>query len=110
MSSVNKELLEDLVVNTTLQLLSSDEVITKIAKSVYKVHEEANRNDAVLKSLESKRGSGNKSVTKLDCRDRTEHNYRTNEDAIKGTRNANISIRFRYRSGKEKNLRYFNHR
>ena len=31
-------------------------------------------------------------------------------NAIKGTRNANISIRFRYGSGKEKNLRYFNHR
>lgn len=97
MSSVNKELLEDLVVNTTLQLLSSDEVITKIAKSVYKVHEEANRNDAVLKSLESKRGAAIKASQNLIA-------------AIKGTRNSNISIRFRYRSGKEKNLRYFNHR
>lgn len=65
MSSVNKELLEDLVVNTTLQLLSSDEVITKIAKSVYKVHEEANRNDAVLKSLESKRGAAIKASQNL---------------------------------------------
>lgn len=53
--SVNKQWLEDTVINTTWAFLSNKEVVKQIAETLFKLHEAESKTNSNMKSLESKR-------------------------------------------------------
>ena len=55
--AVNKEKLEDTIINTTWELLCDEKIVKELANKITKRHEKATKQDELLKSLESKRTS-----------------------------------------------------
>lgn len=51
MKSVEKQWLEDLVINSTWALLADEGVVRYIAETLCKLHEEENKNNTVIKVL-----------------------------------------------------------
>ena len=54
-TSVQKDYIEDLVINSTMAFLSDDETVTIIANSVYTVLEKETKDNSSLKLLENKK-------------------------------------------------------
>ncbi len=52
---IRKQYLEDIVIDTTVKLLSSVSVISELAQKIYDVHQNETADDTALKSLEQRR-------------------------------------------------------
>ena len=65
LDSVSKEWLEDLVIETTWNLLSSNEEIDLLVNAIYKKHQQINKENEVIKSLEKKRNDALKASNNL---------------------------------------------
>jgi DNA invertase Pin-like site-specific DNA recombinase len=63
--AVNKKYLEDLVMNVTWLALSESTTVTEIAKMVIAHHEQINKRNEILKSLESKKLAAQKASSNL---------------------------------------------
>lgn len=61
-TSVQKDYIEDLVINSTMAFLSDDETVTRIANSVYTVLEKEAKDNSSLKLLENKKAQAQKSA------------------------------------------------
>ena len=64
-NAVDKQELEDLVIKTTINFLSDNAIIQKIAFELNKLHEENSKNDTNLKSLIAKRQNALKASNNL---------------------------------------------
>ena len=64
-NAVDKQELEDLVIKTTINFLSDNAIIQKIAFELNKLHEENSKNNANLKSLIAKRQNALKAFNNL---------------------------------------------
>ena len=65
LKAVDKQWLEDLVIDTIWTMLSDKELIREIAQTLCKIHEEENRKNTNVKSLENKRLSALKASNNL---------------------------------------------
>lgn len=65
LKSVEKQWLEDLVINSTWALLADEGVVRHIAETLCKLHEEENKNNTVIKSLEAQRQNALKASQNL---------------------------------------------
>ena len=64
-TSVQKDYIEDLVINSTMAFLSDDETVTRIANSVYTVLEKETKDNSSLKLLENKKAQAQKSASNI---------------------------------------------
>ena len=62
---MEKQWLEDLVINSTWALLADEGVVRYIAETLCKLHEEENKNNTVIKSLEAQRQNALKASQNL---------------------------------------------
>lgn len=65
LKSINKQWLEDIVINITWNMLSNKELVYSIAENLYRLIERENKNNAVLKSLEAQRAAAIKASNNL---------------------------------------------
>ena len=65
LSAVSKEWLEDAVFTKTYELFSNEENLNYIVNSIYKLHQENNKEDALIKSLEKKKNDAIKASNNL---------------------------------------------
>lgn len=65
LKSVDKQWLEDLVINSTWALLVDEGIVRYIAETLCKIHEETSRNNTVIKSLEAQRQNALKATQNL---------------------------------------------
>ena len=65
LKAVEKQWLEDAVIDTTWALLADKDIVRCIAESLCKLHEAENKNNTLIKSLESKRQSALKASQNL---------------------------------------------
>ena len=64
-TSVQKDYIEDLVINSTMAFLSDDETVTRIANSVYTILEKEAKDNSSLKLLENKKAQAQKSASNI---------------------------------------------
>ena len=64
-TSVQKDYLEDLVINATMSFLSNEKTIERIVNSVFTVLEKESKNNSALKLLENKKAQAQKSADNL---------------------------------------------
>ena len=64
-TSVQKDYIENLVINSTMTFLSDDETVTRIANSVYTVLEKEAKDNSSLKLLENKKAQAQKSASNI---------------------------------------------
>lgn len=65
LKSVDKQWLEDIVINSTWALLANEGVVRYVAETLCKIHEETSRNNTVIKSLEAQRQNALKATQNL---------------------------------------------
>lgn len=65
LKSVDKQWLEDLVINSTWALLADEGIVRYVAETLCKIHEETSRNNTVIKSLEAQRQNTLKATQNL---------------------------------------------
>ena len=65
MGRVQKQFIEDMVINATMQMLSSVNNIKKIAQSIYNVHKKETANNTALKLIEKKRAEAVKAQNNI---------------------------------------------
>ncbi len=65
LKSVDKQWLEDIVINSTWALLADEGIVRYVAETLCKIHEETSRNNTVIKSLEAQRQNALKATQNL---------------------------------------------
>lgn len=65
LGSVNKQWLEDTVINKTWEFLSNKDIVREIAETLFKLHQAESKSNSNLKSLESKRAAALKASQNL---------------------------------------------